>query len=464
MVPIRSLLPLAVLVLWGCQSRAPGAASSQSVANPTVKGQIGPSGRGAAFAIRVPTGGGTPLLYRLPGLSPLPNALRGKLPPIERVIGVDPEAAQLFVRTAKRVILAYDLESGRVDSVVADVQLSTLGPDGTLYAVDSKHRVTTLSRRVRLTWPHPLDGDPADLFGATNERLVATVGGGKPTLIVAAADQPQASRPLPAEGDVAASRWGDLVAVASDSGVTLLDPLGRRDAAFVSISDHPRALLFSPSGHRVYVGSRSGLGLRVIDRYSLREIDGVALPTPAAALRLDPLGQWLLARPTMGDTVWVVNLPIKQLVGGLPTPWLGDLPTIAPDGSLLLRSGDDVATVRPDSLTEVGRITNAASDLWVATSWAPRGATTPSAAAVAASDSGAGEGPLYVQVSVSRNATWSQQMADELTRAGLAAKVLPPATSDEGFRVVLGPYNTREQAEGIGKKLGRPYWIYHPGQ
>ena len=45
-----------------------------------------------------------------------------------------------------------------------------------------------------------------------------------------------------------------------------------------------------------------------------------------------------------------------------------------------------------------------------------------------------------------------------------AAKVLPPATADEGFRVVLGPYNTREQAEGIGKKLGRPYWIYHPGQ
>jgi len=80
------------------------------------------------------------------------------------------------------------------------------------------------------------------------------------------------------------------------------------------------------------------------------------------------------------------------------------------------------------------------------------------------SDSGTGEGPLYVQVSVSRNATWSQQMADELTRAGLAAKVLPPATVDEGFRVVLGPYNTREQAEGIGRKLGRPYWIYHPGQ
>lgn len=451
-------------MLWGCRSRAPGAPSSQAAVTPTVTGQIGPSGRGAAFAIRVAAGGGTPQLYRLPGLSPFPNVLRGRLPPIERIIGVDPEAAQLFVRTAKREIIAYDLESGRLDSVVSDVQLATLGPDGTLYAVDTKRRVTTYARRVHLTWPHPLDSDPADLFGATNERLVATVGGGHPGLIVAAADQPQASRPLPAEGDVAASRWGDLVAVASDSGVTLLDPLGRRDAAFVAISDHPRALLFSPSGHRVYVGSRSGLGLRVIDRYALKEIDGVALPTPAAALRLDPLGQWLLARPTVGDTVWVVNLPIKQLVGGFPTPWLGDLPTIAPDGSLLLRSGDDVVTLRPDSLKETGRVTNAASDLWVATGWAPRGATTTTAAAVAASDSSAGEGPLYVQVSVSRNATWSQQMASELTRAGLAAKVLPPASVDEGYRVVLGPYNTREQAEGIGRKLGRPYWIYHPGQ
>jgi len=392
------------------------------------------------------------------------GALRGKLPPVERVVGLDPEAAQLFLRTGKREILSYDLDGGRTDTVATDIQLSTLGPDGTLYAVDSKRRVTTLSRRVRLTWPHPLDGDPLDLFGATNERLVATVGGAHPGLVVAAADQPQSTRPLPAEGDVAASRWGDLVAVASDSGVTLLDPLGRRDASFVEIADHPRALVFSPSGHRIYVGSRGGLGLRVIDRYGLREIDGVALPTPAAALRLDPLGQWLLARPTIGDTVWVVNLPIKELVGGFPTSWLGDLPTISPDGSLLLRRGEDVVTVRPDSLTESGRVTGGATDLWVAAGWAPRGAATPTAAAIAASDSAPAEGPLYVQVSVSRNATWSQQMAEELTRAGLAAKVLPPASVDEGYRVVLGPYTTREQAEGIGKKLGRPFWIYHPGQ
>jgi hypothetical protein len=411
----------------------------------------------------VKSGGGTPQLYRLPNLAPWTTPLHGTLPAVERVLGVDPESAELFVRTAKHEVLGLDLESGRVDSVATDVTRATLGPDGTVYAVDSKHRITTLSHRVRLTWSRPLGGDPADLFGATNERLVATIDKDQ-QLVVAAADQPPATRSLTADGDVAASRWGDLVAVASDSGVALLDPLGRRTADFVRLADHPRALVFSPSGHRIYVGTRSGLGLAVVDRYALREIDGVALPTPAAALRLDPFGQWLLAHPDAGDTVWVVDLPIKRLVGALATNWLPDLPTVSPDGSLLLRRGNDLVSVRPDSLQELGRVPDGATDYWVATSWTPRGSTTRLATADSAADSVGTEGPLYVQVSVSRNATWSQQMADELTRAGLAAKVLPPTSVDEGFRVVLGPYPTRERAEDIGRKLGRPYWIYHPTQ
>jgi hypothetical protein len=405
-----------------------------------------------------------PQLYQLPSLVEWPTALRGKLMGVEQVLGVDPEAAELFVRTGKREVLALDLESGRIDTVATDVQIATLGPDGTLFAVDGKRRVTTLSRRVRLTWPHPLEGDPRDLFGASNERLVAMVEGDRSALVVVAADQPAATRPLPSNGDVTASRWGDLVAVAGDSGVTLFDPLGRREPGFVPIADHPRALVFSPSGHRVYVGVRAGLGLAVIDRYALREIDGVALPMPAAALRLDPFGQWLIARPTVGDSAWVVDLSIKRLVGGLPTSWRADLPTVSPDGSLLLRRGDDVIAVRPDSLLETGRVAGGASDLWVTTHWSPRGARSTAASSTGADDSVGVEGPLYVQVSVSRNQTWSGQMAEQLIRAGLPAKVLPPASADEGFRVVLGPYTTRAEAEAIGKKLGRPYWIYHPDQ
>src|SRR5256886_11576273 len=83
---------------------------------------------------------------------------------------------------------------------------------------------TTLFRSF--AWPQPLGGVPRELFGGTDQRLVAV---DPPKLITAAADQPPTSRTIPAGGDVAATRWGDLIAVASDSGVLLMDALGRRE-------------------------------------------------------------------------------------------------------------------------------------------------------------------------------------------------------------------------------------------
>jgi hypothetical protein len=417
-------------------------------------------------AIRLPAKGGTPQLYRLPRLTQVDGVIRGKLPPIERFVGLDPESEFLFVTTGKHELLALDLGGGRVDTVATNVSHAALGPDGTLYAVDAQRHVVSLSRRTRFAWPQALTAIPRDLFGSTDQRLVGVIP--QDRLLVAAADQPATVRPIAAGGDVAATRWGDLVAVASDSGVTFYDPVGRRDPAFVHLADAPRALAFSPSGHRIYVARRNAPGLAVIDRYDRREVDGIALPGPVAALRLDPLGRWLLARPTIGDSAWIVDLPIKQHTGIVPTEWQPDLPAISPDGMLIFRRGTDVVSMRPDSLTEVGRVQRGAADLWVLTTWLPRGVPAPSAtgAAVAAAEStGASpEGPLYVQVSTSQNPEWSGHLADDLTRAGLAARVLPPQHPDDGYRVVLGPYSTREQAEATGRRLGRPFWIYQPGQ
>ena len=462
---MRRPILLLSFALWGCGSQAPGGATSQANDSQAVRTSGGPVGRVPAIAIRLAARGGIPRLYRLPSLTEVPDALRGRLPPVERVVGVDPEAAFLYVRTAKHELLALDLESSRADTVATDVEQATLGPDGTLFAVDAKKKVVSLARRARLAWPQPLSGVPRDLFGAADQRIVAVVAQDPPRLVTAGADQPPASRTLELGGDVAATRWGDLVAVASDSGVTLIDPLGRRGVAFVPIADHPRALAFSPSGHRIYVALRGGLGLAVIDRYAHEELDGVALPSAAATIRIDPLGRWLLARPPVGDTAWVVDLPIKRLAGGFATTWRLDLPVVTPNGSLLARQGPDVVAVTPDSLALRGRVAGGAADLWAVTSWLPRGGsryTAQAAPVTAAGDSVGPEGPLYVQVSVSQNQDWSQRLAQELGRAGLPAKVLAPATTDEGYRVVLGPYPTREVAEGIGRKLGRPYWIYQP--
>ena len=102
-------------------------------------------------------------------------------------------------------------------------------------------------------------------------------------------------------------------------------------------------------------------------------------------------------------------------------------------------------------------------------SWMPRGLPASRMAADAATvdsaTAGAGaEGPLYVQVSTSQNPEWSGHLADDLTRAGMAARVLPPQQPDDGYRVVLGPFATRAQAEATGRRLGRTFWIYQPGQ
>jgi len=493
---LRSYLLLTSLALWGCRSRAPAESSSASPPQPPVKQSVskaaGIAARTSGVAIRIPAKGGVPRAYRLPGLAEIPTAMRGKLPPVGRVIGLDPEAEFLYVTTPtkdttvqkgkkdkkdksvprdsvpKYDVLGLDLGSARVDTVASGIEQATLGPDGTLYTVDAKRRVVSVARRVRLAWPQPLPGVPLQLFGAADQRLVVA---DPPNLITAAADQPATSRPLPVGSDVAATRWGDLVAVAADSGVVLMDPLGRRDAAFVRLPDHPRALVFSPSGHRIYVARRTEPGLAAIDRYEREEIDGIALPLPAVAIRLDPLGRWLLAKPTAGDSVWVVDLPVKRLVGAVPCAWRVDLPAIAPEGVLLVRQGEDVVAYRPDSLVETGRVKGGAADLWSLTAWRPRGAyrgafadadASGAAAGQAASDTAGPEGPMYVQVSTSQNEAWSSEMAQQLTRAGLAARVLDPKNPDEGYRVVLGPYPTRAQAEAIGRKLGRPFWIYQP--
>ena len=418
------------------------------------------------MAIRLPAKGGVPQLYRLPRLTPVEGVMKGRLPPVERVVGLDPESEFLFVSTAKRELLALDLGSGRVDTVATGVAQAVLGPDGTLYAVDTLRRVVSLSRRTRFTWPQALTALPRDLFGATDQHLVGVIP--QDRLLVAAADQPPTIHPIAAGGDVAATRWGDLIAVASDSGVAFYDPLGRRNPSFVKLADAPRALAFSPSGHRIYVARRSVPGLAVVDRFERKELDGVALPGPVAALRLDPLGRWLLARPAVGDSAWIVDLPIKQHTGIVPTQWQADLPAISPDGVLIYRRRDEVLAVRPDSLNEVGKVARGAADLWVLTTWLPRGVPASIASAGRSDSAGTGEGgpegPLYVQVSTSQNPEWSGHLADDLSRAGMAARVLPPQHPDDGYRVVLGPFTSRAQAEETGRRLGRPFWIYQPGQ
>ena len=107
--------------------------------------------------------GGPWQVYRLPDLAPVQTGT-ARLPRLDRLIGLDLETDQLFALTLRDELLAVDLLGGRIDTVATHVANAVLGPDGTLYAVDRAHRVTTLKRRVRRVWPDSLPAVPRELF------------------------------------------------------------------------------------------------------------------------------------------------------------------------------------------------------------------------------------------------------------------------------------------------------------
>src|SRR3954471_17311555 len=97
-LPISRFLLFAGIVLWGCRSQAPAALPSQTQ-SPQQFSRLQVISRVPGIAIRLPAKGGLPQLYRLPRLTEVDGILRGKLPPVERVIGLDPESEFLFVTT-----------------------------------------------------------------------------------------------------------------------------------------------------------------------------------------------------------------------------------------------------------------------------------------------------------------------------------------------------------------------------
>jgi hypothetical protein len=70
---------------------------------------------------------------------------------------------------------------------------------------------------------------------------------------------------------------------------------------------------------------------------------------------------------------------------------------------------------------------------------------------------------------VSFAAVLAEQKARELA-AGISVNgvrprvVAAPSGSTTIFRVVLGPYSTREEADRVGRDAGRQYWVYEEKQ
>ena len=140
---------------------------------------------------------------------------------------------------------------------------------------------------------------------------------------------------------------------------------------------------------------------------------------------------------------------------------------------MLLLSGDDLevlslSTAPPHLLR---RVEGGGQDLWLAIPWVPvqrapeaiaaaESALVRQDSALVADSSGTEErATIWLQVSSSQNPDWAKYLAEQLRVAGHAATVWKPEPPDESYRVVVGPYTTRDAADEAGRRLGRPYFV-----
>jgi hypothetical protein len=377
---------------------------------------------------------------------------------------LDQEAVYLLGTKAE--VITLDLRTGRArQQVISGARDAAIGPDGTLFTVDDSNLVTQLARRTPVRLQSRLPSRPRDMFGTRDGSLLAITAGGEVTLHLLSADQDVVKLPLP-PGDAAATLWGDLVAVAADTAVVLVDPLVHDRAERIPVTDHARAVAFSPSGHRLYVARREGPVL-VFNRYTNEQIGEIDLPGPARALRMGPYGRWLLVNPPAADSLWLVDLSNNRFVRSFRADWTAELPTVTNRQSLLLQSGGSLIVIdlSAEKMPVVGQLKGTEKDHWIPLAWSPESGTasTPSDSlpGTTATDSTPGS-DVFLQVSSSQNRAWAAELASQLSTAGLPARVLDPRAGEEGFRVVLGPYPSREQAEAAGRRLGRPFFIYQP--
>ncbi len=420
--------------------------------------------------LRIAADGGEPLAYRADNLAELDWEGAPRLPAVEQVVGAGADERIVYVLDRRRGLIGLDLESGRFREIVGGIRAATPAPDGGVVAVDTGGTALRIRRRTPQALRGSLEGEPGALFPTQRGGVIAAGGRG---LAVLGADHPPVQIGFP-DGPAAATMWGELVAAATDSGLVFFDPRDGDSTRFVATERPVHAVGFSPSGHRVYAATPDA-ELLVLDRFGEAVLERIELPGAAGALRVDRYGRWLLARPVVGDSLWVVDLVADSLVGSARGAWNADLPAVT-GGRLIVRQGDDVVSLdlRAVGLPRRGVVQDGGADRWTLIQWTPGG--EPPAPVLAGDDApsddprdtganadsldGGGSGaPVYLQVSSSRNPDWASDLVQQMRSAGLPATLLDPTAEGEPYRVVLGPYRSRDEADEAGRKLGRAYFI-----
>ncbi len=424
-----------------------------------------------AFGFRFPSASGPGVrLYTFPNMEELD--WRFDIPDLAtlEIIGFAAEERHVYLRTRDSGLVALDLESGLDNRVDSAVVAAAIGPTGTPHLVGADSGLGTVVDRHTQRWDHSLAEVPERIWATSRGLLLTLVSTdrGRRLDLLGRAGQ-VASMEIPA-GLLAVTRWGDLGVVAADSGLVgfRTAPDGIHDAGFRRLAYPVTSVTFSAAGHHLFVAT-ANLELLVVNRFFL-DGDGdegilqrYPITLPIRAMRTGPRGRWLLLKPEGSDSLWIAEAAELTTVVTVAGSWEADLPTIAGDGTVLVRQGDDVVAIDPETGARVGRVEDAAGDRWLALSWTARRPTLQLAQETEADPVEVPEGEdiyqYFAQLSSTSNEAWALARRDELRGAQLNAQVIYPDEYYYGYRVVLGPYATREDAHDMGRRLGQPYFV-----
>jgi hypothetical protein len=420
-----------------------------------------------------------------------------EVPAIDHVLAFDADAGSIAVVDSKGYPGRVDLRETDVVKAARMKLTSLSSANGSdIYGINSKGEI------VR---HNPSGGDwkfkppvPArTVFAQPNGELIVTGNKGSQTLLwkVRPPDAVvQDSAVLPLSGRGVRTQVGDRVYFTVDSGLVGIKVKDLSPVGAIKLANRVSALAPTPSGDRLYVAMVADSGLSVVDRYTESAQTSIQLPQPPSELRMDALGRYLLARIPGADSAWVIAIGDNRLVGAVATRWETDLPAVTPDGALAVLGGKDVSFVDPEKLTVRSSVAGGAKDFWYFFAWdgfkpRPLGLDQPvvfpsdsqQRDSLAASSTAPGTPPVPVVPDTSRSpaapaapqtgftvsfaALLSEEKAREIASLikvnGNPAHVVSTTTGGSPiFRVVMGPFQTRDEADKVGRAARHEYWIY----
>jgi hypothetical protein len=447
------------------------------------------------LVLRVPRAGGEARVYSYPRLDTVMWSASAAPAP-SRVLAFDDEAGSIAFVDAQGAPARIDFRQGVASTVTRTKLIGLASWDGSnIYGIAADGSVERYGPNGPWKWRPKLPARA--VFPQPDATLLVLAQRAEGSVVWRL--RPPATRivdsvALPMVNRTLRTQVGDRLYLGSGRELMGVRTRTMQRTASIEFSDEIESLEATPSGDRVFVITRGATTIDVVDRFREVISGHIEIGRHVADMRVDPLGRYLLARPDGRDSALVIAVGTNRVIGAVATTWREDLPFVATDGGIALAQGPDVVVVDGETLRSKVRVRGGAADYWYAFRWTgfrPRdarldkpvefgGAATDSSAArhdstVRKPDSAAARPPARdttvrraTGFTVSFAALLVPEKARELAatiRVGNENARVVTAMRDGAtiYRVVMGPYSTRDEAERVGRDSKQSYWVYEGG-